>query len=88
MEKLLACVLALGFLGTSAILVSRDMSAQSDEQSLLAADAAFRDGLYVGQLARAAHRPMHPPTGRWVAAKDRVSFARGYRQGFATRNSD
>ena len=87
MEKLLASILALAFLGTSALLVKRDMSAPpSDQQFAPAADAAFRDGLYVGKLARAANRPMHPPTGRWVAARDRASFARGYREGFAEQN--
>jgi len=56
MEKLLTCVLAIGCVGTSAMLVQRDMGARQgpSANAQLAADGAFRDGLYLGRLARTA----------------------------------
>ena len=84
MQKLLAYVLAMGCVGTSAMLVQRNATPRQ-RQSVdrqLANDGAFRDGVYLGELARAAHRQMRPPIGRWSTEKDRASFAAGYRQGF------
>ncbi|HVN19343.1 MAG TPA: hypothetical protein VMU05_11235 [Dongiaceae bacterium] len=84
MQRLLKCVLALGCLGTSAMLVQRDITTrQSDEiETRMLSNAAYRDGLYLGKLARAAKREMRPPVGRWSRAEDRASFAAGYRLGF------
>jgi hypothetical protein len=84
MQKLLTYVLAMGCMGTSAMLLHRDATLRQ-RQSVdrqLANDAAFRDGLYLGKLARAANRRVRPPIGRWSTEKDRASFAAGYRQGF------
>lgn len=84
MQKLLAYVLAMGCVGTSAMLVQLDATLRQrvsvDRQ--LANDAAFRDGVYLGKLARAANRRTRPPIARWSTEKDRASFAAGYRQGF------
>ena len=89
MQRLLAYVLAMGCVGTSAVWVQRDMavrrSASVDVQ--LSNDAAFRDGLYLGQLARRANSPMRPPVARWSTEKDRASFVAGYRHGYNDRNS-
>lgn len=84
MQRLLAYMLAMGCLGTSAMLVQRDVrpGQQQSADVQLVNDAAFRDGLYLGGLARAENRPMRPPIGRWSTEKDRNSFAAGYRQGF------
>jgi hypothetical protein len=84
MQKLFAYVLAMGCVGTSAVFFQRDSvttKIQSSETQL-AADGAFRDGLYVGKLDRTAKKTMHPPVGRWSTEKDRASFVAGYRQGF------
>ena len=84
MQKLLAYVLAMGCVGTSAILVRRDATPrprQSVDRNL-ANDGAFRDGVYLGELARAAHRQMRAPIGRCSTEKDRASFTAGFRQGF------
>ena len=84
MQKLLAYVLAMGCVGTSAMLVQRDATMRQRESvdRQLANDAAFRDGVYLGKLARAANRRMRPPIARWSTEKDRAIFAAGYRQGF------
>ena len=84
MQRLLTYVLAMGCVGTSAMLVQRDVTIRQKPSAdvLLTNDAAFRDGLYLGKLAHAANRQTHPPIGRWSTEKDRASFAAGYRQGF------
>jgi len=76
--------LAIGFLGTGAMLVQRDVAARPGQSidAQRAVDAAFRDGLYLGKLARSADSPKQPPIGRWSTEKDRASFAAGYRQGY------
>ena len=85
MPKILALLLAMGFVG-SAMVVQRAGTSQ-DSNAQAANDAAYRDGLYVGKLAHAANREMRPPVGRWSTEKDRASFAAGYRQGFGEQSS-
>ena len=84
MQKLLAYVLAMGCVGTSAMFFQKDSATTKSQiaERHLAADGAFRDGLYLGRLARTAKKTMHPPVGRWSTEKDRASFVAGYRQGF------
>ena len=89
MQRLFTFALAIGCVGTSAVLIQRDRVQASTEARSVAAlaatmanDAAFRDGLYLGQLARAAQTPAHPPVGRWSTEKDRASFVAGFRRAF------
>lgn len=84
MPKLLTYVLAMGCLGTSAMLFHRDATVRQTQSvdRQLANDAAFRDGVYLGELARAAKRRTRPPIGRWSSERDRASFAAGYREGY------
>ena len=83
MSRLLALGLAIGCMGTSGMLFQGIRTSQNPSIEVQAAnDAAFRDGLYVGKLARSASRPMRPPVGRWSTEKDRASFLRGYQQGY------
>jgi hypothetical protein len=46
-------------------------------------DAAYRDGLFLGQLDAKQRRGVHVCVGRWSAASDRNSFAAGYETGYA-----
>jgi len=82
MQRLLAYVLAMGCVGTSAaVLVSHDTTLPDRAaNAVLNNDAAFRDGLYMGKLAQAENRTMRPPVGRWSSEKDRASFAAGFQQ--------
>jgi hypothetical protein len=80
MQKLLALLLAMGCVGTSAVVVHGSMQPQG-VAAQTANDAAFRDGLYLGRLAHAANRQMRAPVGRWSTEKDRASFAAGFEQG-------
>jgi hypothetical protein len=88
MLRLLTCVLAVGCVGTSAMLVQRDMGTRHSQSfdARQAADGAFRDGLYLGKLDRTAKNPMHPAVGRWATEKDRELFVAGYRQGYNEQN--
>src|ERR1700737_3084509 len=47
-----------------------------------ATNAAFRDGLYQGQLAAEQGREPRPTSGRWKSEQDRASFIAGYQQGY------
>lgn len=84
MKIALTYALAIGFVGTGALLARRDRAARPvlSGDAQMAGDAAFRDGLYLGKLARTANSPMRPPIGRWSSEKDRASFAAGYRRGY------
>jgi hypothetical protein len=84
MKIILTYALAIGFAGTSAMLVQRDIATRRGQSvdAQMAGDAAYRDGIYLGKLARTAKSPMHPPIGRWSTEKDRASFSAGYRQGY------
>ena len=55
-------------------------------QAQLAADGAFRDGLYLGRLAAEGGQPMRPSIGRWSTAQDRSMFSAGYRRGYDESN--
>jgi len=82
MFKLIASGVALVLcLGTAGMMVS-NTSTRSAEEVQFAADAAFRDGLYLGRLAAQDGRPERPMTGRWSSQRDRASFAAGFQRGY------
>jgi hypothetical protein len=83
MQKLLALFLAMGCVGTSAVVVHGSKGQPQSTAAQTANDAAFRDGLYLGRLAHAANRQMRAPVGRWSTEKDRASFAAGFQQGLS-----
>jgi len=90
MEKIMACVLVLGFAGTSG-LVFKDMNTKPQIRAVsveMAGDAAYRDGLFLGKLNREAKPHMLAPVGRWSTEKDRASFLQGYRQGLDGNERD
>jgi hypothetical protein len=82
MFKLAAYGLTLALcLGTAGLLANHRNSNQSAE-ARLAADGAFRDGLFLGRLAAKNGQPLSPPTARWSGKQDRASFTAGYRRGY------
>lgn len=90
MEKIMACVLVLGFAGTSG-LVFKGMSTKPQIRAIsaeMAGDAAYRDGLFLGKLNREGRQHMLAPVGRWSTEKDRASFVQGYRQGLESSERD
>jgi hypothetical protein len=85
MEKLFIFALAIAVsLGTTAMLANsaRVGTKPPTIDALLANDAAYRDGLFVGKLAARQGRTMRPLIGRWSSQKDRVSFVMGYERGY------
>jgi len=85
MDKLFTVVLAITVCaGTTALLANSGRSARQAQtaDAQMAADGAFRDGLFVGRFTAEGGRPLRPPIGRWSNAQDRASFAAGYRRGY------
>lgn len=85
MRRASIVVLALGILlGTTVFDGKTEAGSYSSasEDSRLAGDGAFRDGLYVGQYMAKNGRPMLAPVGRWSATQDRDAFLSGYRRGY------
>lgn len=81
MSNVVTWVLALAMcVGTTAALAIHHPGSQPGHlsESRLALDGAYRDGLYVGQLAARSGRPSRAPIGRWSDEKDRASFLAGY----------
>ncbi len=55
---------------------------KAEQKEIAPTDAAFRDGLYLGQLDAKSGRTPHLSVGRWSSAKDRASFKSGYQQSY------
>jgi hypothetical protein len=78
-----------GLFGASLRALGRQLSAQTtDSQGMRgdgaqAADAAFRDGLYVGKIAGERGNKPHISAGRWTTEPDRTAYAAGYLQGYS-----
>jgi len=75
-------------LGAAALLAKSGQTPApvQGSQAQLAADGAFRDGLYQGRLAAESGQPMRPSIGRWSTAQDRSMFSAGYRRGYDESN--
>jgi uncharacterized protein with FMN-binding domain len=74
-------------MGTGAAL-SKNVSAHPTVTAAGAAqsdtDAAFRDGLFLGQRDAEQGRLRHISAGRWSATGDRAKFTTGYELGYVT----
>jgi hypothetical protein len=79
--------LCLGATATLAV-TNRNVSPNPDAEARLAANGAFRDGLYLGKLAAASAQPQRAAIGRWSTDEDRSMFAAGYRRGYTTSLAD
>jgi hypothetical protein len=84
MTKFLSYSTIVICLGTTATLAisNRNVNLKPKAEALLAADGAFRDGLYLGKLAAEAGQPQRPAIGRWSTGQDRAMFVAGYRRGY------
>jgi hypothetical protein len=85
MTRLLTQALAIAiFLGTAAMLAISNYNVNPTQKSeaALAADGAFRDGLYLGKLAAGRNQPPRAAVGRWFTEHDRSMFAAGYLRGY------
>jgi len=85
MNKLSTYALAIAVcLGTTAMVANSHRTSKPNAtlDARLNADAAFRDGLYLGKLAAESGQPPRPAIGRWSTEQDRAMFAEGYRRGY------
>jgi hypothetical protein len=85
MTRLLTQALAIAiFLGTTAMLTISNQSVKppASAEAALAADGAFRDGLYLGKLAAERGQPQRAAIGRWFTEHDRSMFTAGYFRGY------
>ena len=85
MSKLVTYSLAIAVsLGTTAMLDNNQHSNNSNAsaEARLAADGAFRDGMYLGKLDAENGQPLHPAVGRWSTEQDRATFTAGYERGY------
>ena len=78
--SLFALALTLG-MGTASMLNTDNQN--SNQAVVQNADAAFRDGLYLGKLAAQAGAEPHVARGRWATPGDRVLFSAGYQEGYS-----
>jgi hypothetical protein len=87
MDKIFTFAVAMAVcLGKTALLANSGPAARRrSADSYLAADGAFRDGLFVGRLAAESGRPARPLIGRWSSEQDRSAFVAGYRRGYNER---
>lgn len=76
-----AIVIALGATATLAIN-PQSVNPGTTAEARLAADGAFRDGLYLGKLAAEGGQPPRPTIGRWSTEQDRSMFTAGYRRAY------
>ena len=77
--------IAIAFGATATLALSPGaVQANTNPEAILAADGAFRDGLYLGRLAVEDGRPQRPPIGRWSTHHDRAMFAAGYSRGYTS----
>ena len=86
MNKLVTYSLAIAVsLGTTAMLDNNQHSdsANASAEARLAADGAFRDGMYLGKLAAGNRQPLRPAVGRWSTEQDRARFTAGYERGYS-----
>lgn len=67
--------------GAGAAVSSHDNAAEQRSYSM-ATNAAFRDGLFLGKLARQQRTSQHISRGRWSNDDDRTAFEQGYAAGY------
>jgi len=77
--------IALALSVTAVVAVSDRSKAGSQGEVRITNEGAFRDGLFVGELAGKSGKGLRPPAGRWSDERDRAIFIEGYRRGYERR---
>lgn len=78
---LLLVTIVLTGAAAAVVFTQEVVAVRGDSESRLV-NAAFRDGLYQGQLDAKENQPPHLTSGRWSTDADRGSYIAGYRSGF------
>ena len=84
MSKILLYSLIVIGLSATAMVQANSGPRNMQSESVLAADGAFRDGLFLGRFSAANGQAMRPPVGRWSTEQDRAMFLAGYQRGYAS----
>jgi hypothetical protein len=84
MTKLSVFAALLALFGGTAAMLHSDQPGMlpTTSPATLAGSAAFRDGLYLGQLTARRGGQMHIASGRWATISDRGLFVAGFQQGY------
>lgn len=83
MNRSFTAAILIGLSASATLAISnRTQKVIVSAEERVAADGAFRDGLYLGTLAAKNGQPANVPLGRWSSQQDRSMFAAGYRRGF------
>jgi hypothetical protein len=88
MKKVLLYTLTIaGTLGVAAMTMTgvAAHSGPDRTRATIHADAAFRDGVYLGKLDAETGRRPHLTSGRWSSSLDRASFIAGYQSTYVQR---
>ena len=83
MKTVFAIVLGLVICAGASTMITGVRSNRRSAVTNEATDAAYRDGLFLGQFDANRGRTPHMCVGRWSAASDRSSFIAGYEAGYA-----
>lgn len=87
-KKILGYALAVMIgIGTGAAFSSNVSANNNSTQNTVqqGTDAAYRDGLFLGQRDAEQGRTRHASVGRWSSDENRAQFAAGYDAGFAAK---
>ncbi len=81
MKRIFGIVLAIVICAAGSTMITNANSrTQHPEQKRN--DAAYRDGLFLGQLDSKQGRERHLSIGRWSSQAERRSFSEGYKAGY------
>ena len=83
MKRVFAIVLGLVICAGASTVITGARSNRRSAEINQATDAAYRDGLFLGQFDANRGRARHMCVGRWSTASDRNSFIAGYDAGYA-----
>jgi len=82
MKRVFAIVLGLVICAGASTMITSVRSNRWSTAINQATDAAYRDGLFLGQFDANRGRTRHVCVGRWSTASDRNSFIAGYEAGY------
>jgi hypothetical protein len=82
-KRIFAIVLGIAIFATASTMITSVQSNSRASNAKRATDAAFRDGLFLGQLDATQGRTAHISVGRWSSVANRDSFRAGYQAGYA-----
>ncbi|HXZ31070.1 MAG TPA: hypothetical protein VEH30_02205 [Terriglobales bacterium] len=82
MKRIFVIVAGIAIFATASTMISGVQSSSRTSNAQRATDAAYRDGLFLGQLDANQGRAAHLSIGRWSSAADRESFTAGYKAGY------